>query len=290
MQCEVVSQPPKSVSSYLKEAFFGGEQICETVPIHAAYIHHFLTPGGGARVGLTQSCSSLLGISEENSNRLAAAVECLHNASLVQDDLQDESAMRRGRESVVSKFGIHIALGLTDRLITSSFACLAGVTPSSALPRLILQINRAVAEIVEGQIGEFAQGTEIGSLENRLDSSKKKSGPLFALTIELPLILANQLEYLEPAHRGGCLFGLGYQFLDDLTDQAADADHSSNGNLILAMKEDAGGDSAAPLGAELARGFFRDAVTQVEKLPHGAGEPLIDLAKRLCKQLDAFDS
>ncbi len=274
----------------MSEAFFGGEKVSETFPIHAAFIHHFLSPGGGARIGLTQDCASFLGISLENGQRLAAAVECLHNASLVQDDLQDQSITRRGRESVVSKFGLHIALGLTDRLITTSFTCLADITPTSALPLLIRQINSAVSEIVEGQINEFTPIKDIGSLDTRLDSSKKKSGPLFALTLELPLILSNQTAYLEAAHQAGCLFGLGYQFLDDLTDQAEDANQNANGNLILAMEKTARSGSAAPWGAGLARGFFRDAITQAMNLPQGAGEPLIELAKKLCSQLDAFES
>ena len=274
----------------VSDAFFGDEPIQPTHPIHAAYLHHFKNPGGGARARLAQRCAALLGIAEERGAWIAAAVECLHNASLVQDDLQDKSQSRRGRASVVEEFGVHIALGLTDRLITTSFVCLARVSLVTALPGLIRQVHRAVAETVDGQTSELSQGMGMCSLDSRLAAAKKKSGPLFALAIELPLILANQQKHLETAHHGACLFGLGYQILDDLTDQAADADSSSQGNLVLAMKSDAAGEPAQAVAARLARRLLGNAIVQAERLPLGAGGPLIELATALFPKLDAFDS
>ena len=273
----------------VSDAFFGDEPIQPAHPIHAAFLHHFKNPGGGARARLAQRCAALLGIAEDDGAWLAAAVECLHNASLVQDDLQDKSQFRRGRESVVGKFGVHIALGLTDRLITTSFVCLARVSLMTALPGLIRQVHRAVAETVDGQTSELSPRLGECSLDSRLAAAKKKSGPLFALAIELPLILANQQNHLETAHHGACLFGLGYQILDDLTDQAADAESSSQGNLVLAMKSDAAGEPAQAVAARLARHLLGDAIVQAEKLPLGAGRPLIELAEALFPKLDAFD-
>ena len=280
----------ENVLALVSDAFFGDEPVQPTFPIHAAFLHHFENPGGGARAQLTRRCATLLGISEDDGAWLAAAVECLHNASLVQDDLQDKSQSRRGRESVVEKFGIHIALGLTDRLITTAFACLARVSIVSALPGLIRQIHHAVAETVDGQTSELSQEIGESSLDSRLAAAKKKSGPLFALAIELPLILSNQQNHLETAHHGACLFGLGYQILDDLTDQAADAESSSMGNLVLAMKSEIAGEPAQAVAARLARRLLGDAIVQAESLPLGAGRPLIELAEALFPKLDAFDS
>lgn len=289
MDCVAVFKPSGNVSSLLSDAFFGGEKTDEKRPIHAAYLHHFQTPGGAARVKLTQSSASLLGISRKNGDRLAAAVECLHNASLVQDDLQDRSEIRRGRTSVMSKFGADVALGLTDRLITASFVCLADVKPSSALPSLIRRINHAVSETVEGQTHELADGLGTSPFDLRLEAASKKSGPLFALALELPLILAGHPSHLEAAHQGACLFGTGYQLLDDLTDQAADAENPTNSNLVLAMAADAPHESAPNSAARLARRLLNESIAQVKSLPKGAGTPLIELAESLFPKLDEFD-
>lgn len=280
----------ETVASLLRVSFFAGELVDVDRQIHAAFIHHFQNPGGGARGNLTYRCASLLGLGDANGGCLAAAVECLHNASLVQDDLQDQSPLRRGRESVVAKFGADVALGLADRLITAAFVCLSEARPSKALPAMILRIHHAVSETLDGQTSELSGNSDGASLDSRLVAASQKSGPLFALALELPLILAREQDSLEAAHRAACQFGLGYQILDDLTDQVDDAESASNGNLVLAMDKDSPGNSAQSKAARLARRLLQDAVTGAGGLPRGAGGPLIELAERLLPQLDVFDS
>jgi len=288
---DVVSNLLDDAQHLILESFFGraGRPSLGN-PIHTAYRHHFSTLGSGTRIRLTHHCAEHLGIGESDRRRLAATVECLHNASLVQDDLQDHSTFRRGQPSVVAKFGKDVALGLTDSLITTAFVCVSEVSNHSVLPDLIGQIHRAVSETAEGQTSELSSGFESQLIDARLTAAKKKSGPLFALALELPLIVAGNQESLADAHEAACLFGLGYQILDDLKDQRADAENEINGNLVLAMMSDLPDISAESRAIELAQRLLHNAILKAEDLPQGVGTPLIDLVKDLLLQIDFFAS
>jgi len=287
----VVSNLLDDAQHLILKSFFGRDEPPNSDnPIHAAYRHHFSTRGGGTRIRLTHHCAKHLGIGESDCRRLAAAVECLHNASLVQDDLQDYSTFRRGQPSVVAKFGKDVALGLTDSLITTAFVCVSEISNHSVLPDLIGQIHRAVSETAEGQTTELSSGFGSQSIDARLTAAKKKSGPLFALALELPLIVAGNQESLPDAHEAACLFGLGYQVLDDLKDQRSDAENEINGNLVLAMMSDSPDISAETRAIELAQRLLHNAILKAEDLPQGVGTPLIDLVKDLLLQIDFFAS
>jgi len=277
-----------NVHSLIESAFSGGEAVDPGHPIQAAFVYHFASKGGGTRARLTCTTARLLGQSMQDSCCMAAAVECLHNASLVQDDMQDKSVMRRGQRSVASRFGDHVALGLADRLITTAFACLAPISKPPKLPALIRRMNQAVAKTVDGQASELSWKSDDVSFQARLIAATQKSGPLFALSLELPLILADQEEWVEPANQAACQFGLGYQILDDIKDKSADARARSPGNLVLAMEADHSLQAAEGDAAGLAQQFLVAASTQAEQLPHGAGLPLIGMVEKLLSQVDVF--
>ena len=73
--------------------------------LHDAIRYQYRTPGSEARAALCLSASLALGLTDESAVRLAASVETLQNASLVQDDLQDRDALRRGKTAIWKQFG-----------------------------------------------------------------------------------------------------------------------------------------------------------------------------------------
>lgn len=277
-----------NVFALIEHSFAGDGGIDLAQPVQAAYRHHFQVPGSATRIRLVASCAKFLQISDADICCLAAAVECLHNASLVQDDLQDDSTHRRGQASVVARFGQDVALGLTDQLITSAFVSLAGLSRTAALPEVLRTVHAAVAETVEGQSFELVGCPEGDPVEAQLQAARKKSGPLFALALELPLILAGQQKFLGTAHNAACLFGLGYQILDDLKDQAVDAEKKGSGNFVFTLKANSDSGDAAAAAANRAFQFLRDASHSAATLPLGSGKPLIELIERILPQIDAF--
>lgn len=273
------SEISPEVSSCIKRAFFGGEEVASEKVIHSAFLYHFETSGGGTRTKLTFNCATLLGVAHKDGCSLAACVECLHNASLIQDDLQDRSTSRRGKPTVAMKYGNDVALGLTNRLITSSFACLAQESMAPVLGALIRKLHHVVAETIDGQTVEMLGEKEHRTLEARLVSSSKKSGPLFSLALGLPLIMAGHEDASGLAHEAAMQFGLAYQIMDDLDDQKLDAASGSSGNLVLAIGAQST-DCKKPSTAQaiqIACDLFHNSAEKAKQLPHNSGSPLIEL-------------
>lgn len=281
---------PEDVYPLIERSFFGVGGVHSGNPVQAAFWHHFAARGGGSRISLTQTCASAFGMQKADVACLASAVECLHNASLVQDDLQDNSKFRRGQSSVAARFGRDVALGLTNQLITSAFVCLSGISDPTRLPFLISHIHRAVGETVDGQTRELSGSLHGRSLDAYLSAAKKKSGPLFALSLELPLIFTKHSEFVEIAHEAACQFGLGYQILDDLKDQKSDPRGKRSGNVVFALKKSNDSKNARTTAAIMAEYLLQEASERADSLPLGCGRPLIDLIGRLTAQINVFKS
>jgi geranylgeranyl diphosphate synthase, type I len=284
------SESTGNVAALIEHSFVGDGGTYSVNQIQTAFYHHFKVLGSGSRIELTRDCGTKLGIRCDDACCLAASVECLHNASLVQDDLQDGSVLRRGQPSVAAHFGNDVALGLADQLITTAFVCLSGASCTDPLPFLISRINRAVGETVEGQTREHSGSLNGSSLDTYLEAAKKKSGPLFALSLELPLIYAGHMNYLKTAHEAACQFGLGYQILDDLKDQKSDLRNEWSANIVFALEASEKIENASTVAAGMAERLLHQAASEAKSLPSSSGLPLIGLIDRLIPQIDAFKS
>jgi geranylgeranyl diphosphate synthase, type I len=259
-------------------------------PLMAAFEHHLAAGGGQTRVRVALSASASLGLPDGDAFALASAVELLHNASLVQDDLQDESGYRRGRPAVWREFGRDTSIALTDLLISASFSSLAAVSCTSRLPELLETMHRAMTLVVRGQETDLKRGeTAPSGVSDYVAVAQEKSGGLFALALELPLIAAGEASSVPAAHKAACWFGIGYQIYDDIRDLDADRRAGAVMNAVLVM-ETLGGRRAALTEARLlARGHLRSARALAETLPAGSGALLSVLSRRLERELGEQD-
>jgi geranylgeranyl pyrophosphate synthase len=144
---------------------------------------------------------------------LAAAVELLHNASLVLDDVQDNDEMRRGRASIWRTFGRSQAINLGTFLIAQSTALAARLRGISPLFAATLR------EATAGQSAEIDFHTATPTLTDYEKMAEAKTGALFALSAKSAAILARLPEDLA-ATIGNAFARLGaaYQVQDDLAD------------------------------------------------------------------------
>ena len=163
--------------------------------LHDAIRYHYRTPGSEARATLCLSASLALGLTAESAARLAAAVETLHNASLIQDDLQDSDELRRGKTAIWKQFGPDIAINATDLLIASAFELAASASSGSA-HRLVSTMSRAIAKTLQGQTKDLGAGRDL-NVDQAIAVAKEKSGPLFSLSLELPLVLSGHFYFLQ---------------------------------------------------------------------------------------------
>jgi geranylgeranyl pyrophosphate synthase len=170
-------------------------------------------PGKRVRARLCLGLSESLQIPPEEGIALAAAVELLHNASLVLDDVQDNDEMRRGRASVWRTFGRSQAINLGTFLIAQSTALAARLRGISPLFAATLR------EATTGQSAEIDFHAATPTLTAYEKMAEAKTGALFALGAKSAAILARLPEDLA-ATIGNAFARLGaaYQVQDDLAD------------------------------------------------------------------------
>jgi phytoene synthase len=156
---------------------------------------------------------------DERFWRGALAVEMVHEASLLHDDILDDAPERRGRPTLFASAGVGPALVLGDHLLTGAYRMAA----SAGSPPFLETFIRAVERTVAGEISqERAQGKILTDDEYRANITGK-SGELFRAVFTLgPSLL--DLPNAEAAGSTGAWMGCIYQMVDDALDYCPDAD------------------------------------------------------------------
>jgi geranylgeranyl diphosphate synthase, type II len=194
-------------------------------PRLAASIRHAVWPGGARiRPHLCLAVSAACGDSDAGlADAGAAAIELMHCASLVHDDLPcfDDAATRRGLASVHVAYGERCAVLAGDALIVMAFETLAHAAERNPLrlPRMLAVLARRVGMpggIVAGQAWECEDWVALP------DYQRAKTGSLFAAATELGALAAGA----DPAVWCGFgeWLGQAYQVADDIRDAACDED------------------------------------------------------------------
>jgi heptaprenyl diphosphate synthase len=183
----------------------------------------YLLSSGGKRVraALTLLCARLGSrYDERRVYNVATAIEMIHSASLVHDDLVDEAEVRRGRVTVHSKWGGNVALMVGDYL----FALAAGQMAEASDPRIIKSFARGVERICEAELSPV---TDVEPLQKALDQYYTKIGgktaALFECAAEGGLLATGGTEQqIEALRHFGYEIGLAFQIVDDVLDFTAD--------------------------------------------------------------------
>ncbi|MGB1846432.1 MAG: polyprenyl synthetase family protein [Pseudohongiellaceae bacterium] len=253
--------------------------------LHDAVRYHYRTPGSEARATLCLSASLALGLNTETAARLAASVETLHNASLIQDDLQDRDELRRGKTAIWKQFGPDVAINATDLLIATAFELAASASSGSA-HRLVSTMSRAIARTLQGQTKDLDASRDL-NVDQAIAVAKEKSGPLFSLSLELPLVLSGHFYFLSMAREAGAAFGIGYQIFDDMHDRARDRESGNFSNLaLLAGSSGDSGLLSMESAEDLAHHYLQEAASGAAALPDGCGALLADKCTELLSELD----
>ncbi len=151
---------------------------------------------------------------------LAAAVEMLHAATLVHDDVVDQSSLRRGRETLHNRWPAGVSVLAGDYLLARATLWLAGLER----PPIMQVFAQTVCTMVRGEIRQTL--TTKGKHRNReeyCDSIEAKSASLFAAAMEMAGILAAaEQEHIAALRTYGREFGLAFQIVDDVLDLTGD--------------------------------------------------------------------
>lgn len=193
---------------------------------------HIIAAGGKRlRPMLLLGCARLCGYRGDRHLGLAAAVEFIHTATLLHDDVVDESDLRRGRATANAVWGNQPSVLVGDFLFARSFQLMVADGSLDVLDIL----SDAAAVIAEGEVLQLTTANDTDtSEEDYLAVITAKTATLFAAATRLGAVVADRPRREEEALKAfGLNLGIAFQLTDDVLDYAADA---------AAMGKDAGDD------------------------------------------------
>lgn len=181
-----------------------------------AALNHLLSSGGKRiRVAFTLLIGRMLGADPQRMVILAAAIESLHTATLVHDDLIDGALMRRGIPTLNAQWS-PAATVLTGDFIFAGAANLAAQTDSVAVMRLFAE---TLSVMVNGEITQLFQARGLAARENYYNRIYAKTASLFeAASASAAILSPVDQAVVQKARRFGYEVGMAFQMVDDILD------------------------------------------------------------------------
>ncbi|WP_170402790.1 polyprenyl synthetase family protein [Ruegeria arenilitoris] len=182
-----------------------------------------LVEAGGKRLRpmLTLAAARLFGYPGDHHVRLAATVEFIHTATLLHDDVVDESAQRRGRPTANLLWDNKSSVLVGDYLFSRSFQLMV----ETGSLRVLDILANASATIAEGEVLQMTAATDLGTDEAiYLQVVRGKTAALFSAATEVGGVIAGASEeQVKALYDYGDALGIAFQIADDLLDYQGDS-------------------------------------------------------------------
>jgi octaprenyl-diphosphate synthase len=192
------------------------------VPVIPALADHLIA-GSGKRLRplLTIAAARLAGARDDACLKLAAAVEFIHTATLLHDDVVDSSELRRGRVAAHLIWGAPSSVLVGDFLFARAFELMVGAGSMAALDILA----RASRVIAEGEVLQLTRAHDLDlSQDVYLEIIQAKTAELFAAAAESGAVSAGAPpERCRALRKFGMDLGLAFQLVDDALDYSSDS-------------------------------------------------------------------
>ena len=234
-------------------------------------IAHYIVHAGGKRMRpkLVLLFANALGFDGSARFELAAVVEFIHTATLLHDDVVDESSLRRGKPTANALFGNAASVLVGDFLYSRAFQMMVSVERM----RVLDVLAEATNVIAEGEVLQLMNMHDPDiTVESYLRVIRFKTAKLFEASARLGAVLANAPIDIEEACAGyGRALGTSFQLIDDVLDYEGDA-HELGKNIGDDLRE---GKTTLPLLIAMERAtpeqraLLRHAIEEgeLEKLP-----------------------
>jgi octaprenyl-diphosphate synthase len=222
-----------------------------------------LIAGGGKRMRpmLTLACASLLGYPGTRHHKLAAAVEFIHTATLLHDDVVDGSGLRRGKRTANLIWGNPATVLVGDFLFSRAFELMV----EDGSLKVLRILSHASAVIAEGEVEQLTAQRQVETDEDHyLRIISAKTAALFSAACRVAPVVAEASEDDELALDAyGRNLGIAFQLSDDMIDYASDTatmgkgvgDDFRDGKMTLPVI------LAYARGSEEDRSFWRSAMS-----------------------------
>ena len=188
-----------------------------------ANIGQHIVSGGGKRIRPLLVLLTVRGCEYQGEDhiRLATLIEFLHTATLLHDDVVDESSRRRGRATANALWGNKPSILVGDFLYSRAFQLMVEINRMD----LISVISEATNTIAEGEVMQLENIGNVRLTESEyMEIIRKKSALLFEASAETAAILSNSTPTLTKSLKTfGLHLGLAYQIIDDVLDYIGDS-------------------------------------------------------------------
>lgn len=236
-------------------------------------ISQYIIAAGGKRLrpALLLMVARALGCKDGRRYDLAAVVELIHTATLLHDDVVDESTLRRGRPTANENFGNPASVLVGDFLHTRSFQMMV----AAGNMRILQVLSDATNIIAEGEVQQLIN-THDASLSEAgyLHVIRSKTAKLFEASTQIAAILAGASEAQEAASvTFGQALGTAFQIIDDVLDYDGDAAEMGK-NLGDDLRE---GKCTLPLIIAMQRGLPAQTAVIREAIEQGSTEKLSEI-------------
>ena len=184
---------------------------------------HYIVASGGKRLRplLVLMVANALGYQGTNHHQTAAIVEFIHTATLLHDDVVDESDRRRGKETANALFGNAASVLVGDFLYSRAFQMMVSIDKMEIMKILSNTTNK----IAEGEVLQLMNCNDPDATEESyFKVIEHKTAILFAAACQLGAIIAGQKALASPLHQYGLHLGLAFQLMDDALDYTADSE------------------------------------------------------------------
>ena len=236
-------------------------------------IAHYIVGAGGKRIRprLVLLFAQALGCTSSARHELAAIVEFIHTATLLHDDVVDESSLRRGRETANALFGNAASVLVGDFLYSRSFQMMVGI----GRMRVLEVLADATNVISEGEVLQLMNMHDADlAVEDYLRVIRYKTAKLFEASARLGAVIADAPREVEDACADyGRALGTAFQLVDDLLDYEGDS-HTLGKNVGDDLRE---GKPTLPLLHAMATGTPEESALIRHAIEHGEVERLPEI-------------
>lgn len=186
---------------------------------------HYIIAGGGKHIRplIAVLSARALGYKGKKHITAAAFIEFVHTATLLHDDVVDESDMRRGRPTANAEFGNAASVLVGDYIYTRSFQMM---TDLDSL-RVLKVMSSATNALAEGEVQQLMNVNDPNTTEaNYMRVIYNKTARLFEAATQCVAIAADSSEEIENGLKDyGCYLGTAFQLIDDILDYSAQTEN-----------------------------------------------------------------
>jgi octaprenyl-diphosphate synthase len=236
-------------------------------------VGHYIISNGGKRLRpmLLLLTAKALGQVTDSHLILAAVIEFIHTATLLHDDVVDESALRRGQESANAVWGNAASVLVGDYLYSSAFEMMVRTHNM----RVMEILSKTTTAIAEGEVLQLLNCNNPDTTEAKyLEVIARKTAILFSAATRLGAVLSNASQEVEDCLAAyGQHLGIAFQLIDDALDYKASTEELGK-NLGDDLAE---GKPTLPLIYAIAQGTPRQAQIVIDAIRNGSRESFTEV-------------